>query len=232
MDSVEDEKIAQVGTLCWAIWKARNELVWDQKTRIVDEVVQFALRSLDRWNKAQLGENYPSLNPSFFNKRDELWTKPATNGIKIDVDAVIFDNESRFGIGFVVWDCKAELLVAVALNWSGKITPEAAEAMGIREALSCLKDKSFQHICLESDNLVSVQVIHSEVVMCSDFGLIVQDCKSLLNFISNVSLKFVKRSANRAEHVIARQSCWSAERMSTNENVPSELKVVLLSDCS
>uniref|UniRef100_A0A803Q693 RNase H type-1 domain-containing protein n=1 Tax=Cannabis sativa TaxID=3483 RepID=A0A803Q693_CANSA len=201
MARVDDWKVAQVGTLCWAIWKARNELVWDQKNQTVDDVVQFALRSLDQWRKAQSSENYPLLNPQFFNKGDELWTKLVTNGIKLNVDAAIFD-DSR------------------------------SEAMGIREALSWLKDKPFQQVCVESDSLVSVQAINSSVVMYSAFGLIVQDCKSLLDSMNNVSLRFVKRSANRAAHVIARQSQLFADRMFTKDDIPSELKVVLLSDSS
>uniref|UniRef100_A0A803QGE0 Reverse transcriptase domain-containing protein n=1 Tax=Cannabis sativa TaxID=3483 RepID=A0A803QGE0_CANSA len=232
MGRVDEIKVAQAGTLCWAIWKARNELVWDQKNRYVEDVVQFALRSLDQWRKAQLNENYPSLNPQFFNKGDELWTKPVTNEIKLNVDAAIFDSSSRFGIGFVVRNSVAELLSVVGLYRPGKPDPAVAEAMGIREALSWLKDKSFNQASVESDSLISVQAIHSSVVMYSGFGLIIQDCKSLLESLNNVSLRFVKRSANRAAHVVARQSRLFADRMFTKDVIPSELEVVLLSDCS
>ncbi|XP_060960630.1 uncharacterized protein LOC133031205 [Cannabis sativa] len=103
---------------------------------------------------------------------------------------------------------------------------------GIREALSWLKDKPYQHVCVESDSLVTVQAIHSPIEMFSGFGLIVKDCKSLLDSMNNVSLRFVKRSANRAAHVMTRQSRLFADRMFTRDDVPSELEIVVLSDCS
>ena len=38
----------------------------------------------------------------------------------------------------------------------------------------------------------------------SYFGLVVEDCKSLLAILTNCCIRFVKRSANQAAHCLAR----------------------------
>ncbi|KAM6568257.1 hypothetical protein CsatB_016242 [Cannabis sativa] len=48
--------------------------------------------------------------------------------------------------------------------------------------------------------------------MSSVFGLITHDCKILLSSLPNVSFRFVRRSANKVAHFIARRSCFYSNR--------------------
>ncbi|KAM6569683.1 hypothetical protein CsatB_017668 [Cannabis sativa] len=61
--------------------------------------------------------------------------KPRT-GIKLNVDAAIFDRESKHGFGCVVRNSGGELVSAFAGVKFGKVSPELAEIIGIREVLS------------------------------------------------------------------------------------------------
>lgn len=72
--------------------------------------------------------------------------------------------------------------------------------MGIREALSWIKDKSLTNVIVETDCLVAIQAIRSSEQMLSYFGRIIERCKTLLRKLEDkgVILRFVKRSANLA----------------------------------
>ena len=58
------------------------------------------------------------------------------------------------------------------------VKAEFAEALAIKEALSCIKHKGWQEVTLESDCLAVVQAVRSNVEMRSSFGQVVADCRS------------------------------------------------------
>uniref|UniRef100_A0A803QRJ3 RNase H type-1 domain-containing protein n=1 Tax=Cannabis sativa TaxID=3483 RepID=A0A803QRJ3_CANSA len=125
-----------------------------------------------------------------------------------------------------------ELVVVFAGLKMGRVSPELAEIMGVREALSWLKDHAHSHAIVETDSLVCAEAVRSAEVFASAFGLVVEDCKTLLHSMSNVSLVFVKRSANCATHYVVRHSVSLAERMFSINSVPLDLMSILTSDCS
>ncbi|KAM6585157.1 hypothetical protein CsatB_012159 [Cannabis sativa] len=217
--------------VCWAIWCARNDLIWQQRSRSVKDVVNFANSSLDQWLKAQGKGKIPLLSPLKDGDGAELWLKPSI-GIKLNVDAAIFESSSKHGFGCVVRDTEGTLTAAFAGVKTGSVSPELAEAMGIREALSWLKNHPFSQAIVETDSLVCAEAIRSAEVFASSFGSVVDDCKKILESLSNVSLLFVKRSANCAAHFVARHSISLAERMFSINSVPTDLMSILESDCS
>ena len=87
-----------------------------------------------------------------------------------------------------------------------------AEVIGIKEALSWIAKFHWTKVTLESDSLVCVQVIYSHTSFPSQFGLLVSDCKFLLEQLQFVSLRCVKLSANKVAHILARSSCFSSGR--------------------
>lgn len=217
--------------VCWPVWKARNDKVWQQRVRGVEEVVVFADITLDRWRKAQDRGNIPTLRPLCVGDGLELWIKP-DSGIKVNVDAAIFDQDGKYGFGVLVRD-SAGSLVKVMARWQiGRIDPEVAEAIGIKEALSWAKTQNFYSIALESDSLVAVEAIRSSFKLRSAFGLVVDECKEMLGFVPHVSLNFIKRSANRGEYFIAINSRVLADRTDLESDTPPELMCILMRDCS
>ncbi|KAF4399186.1 hypothetical protein G4B88_023780 [Cannabis sativa] len=96
--SVTSEMLGRVIMLCWALWAARNDLVWKQRVRRVSDVVAFANLSLDQWIKAQGKGNLPLLSPLKERDGAEQWIKPSS-GIKLNVDAAIFASSFKHGFG-------------------------------------------------------------------------------------------------------------------------------------
>lgn len=74
-------------------------------------------------------------------------------------------------------------------------------------------ESSLTNVLIESDCLIVVQAVTSSMAMFSPFGLLVKDCRALLSMLCNVSLHFVKRSANNVAHSIARASCSQSDRI-------------------
>ncbi|XP_060965209.1 uncharacterized protein LOC133034186 [Cannabis sativa] len=174
-------------TLCWAIWGARNDLVWNGKNFSADNIVAYAKGYLDQWRNAR-------------NCR-----------IKVNVDASIFEESRSFRIGRVARDDKVLLLEGVSLLKRGVIQPFVAEALGVKEALSWIKEKGWIGVHVESDCLMVIQALRSATNMISLFGSIVND-------------------ANRVVYSFARAAILYSDSRFSLESVPTDLLPMLVTE--
>uniref|UniRef100_A0A803NMN0 RNase H type-1 domain-containing protein n=1 Tax=Cannabis sativa TaxID=3483 RepID=A0A803NMN0_CANSA len=71
----------------------------------------------------------------------ELWTKPVMDNIKINVDAALFKKENSHGFKVVIRDNLARPIHIKAEYHGGLYPSKVVEAMGIKEALSWIKNK-------------------------------------------------------------------------------------------
>ncbi|XP_060960731.1 uncharacterized protein LOC133031277 [Cannabis sativa] len=184
----------------------RPDFVWNKCNSTVKEVLATSSITLEHWRKAQ--DKSALLSLSFNNSDDgaELWTLPATNNLKINVDAALFRQDNSYDYGLVARDHFGKFLEAKTCHYNGNYPAEVVEALGIKEALSWIKNKAWNNAELDSDSLLSVQAIKNNQKMSSTFGIIIDDCRLLLSLLKDVKLRFVKRSANRVAHAIARHS--------------------------
>uniref|UniRef100_A0A803NF85 RNase H type-1 domain-containing protein n=1 Tax=Cannabis sativa TaxID=3483 RepID=A0A803NF85_CANSA len=65
------------------------------------------------------------------------------------------------------------LVQGKTLLFTGSASPELAESIGIREALSWIKSHGWQYATLETDCLTVVQALRSSTDMISPFGQVI-----------------------------------------------------------
>uniref|UniRef100_A0A803PZQ0 RNase H type-1 domain-containing protein n=1 Tax=Cannabis sativa TaxID=3483 RepID=A0A803PZQ0_CANSA len=128
-------------------------------------------------------------------------------------------------------DEHGKLIEGISGSRISAVKPEIAEVIGVKEALSWIKRKGWSGVEIETDALVVVQAVLGSVSMPSQFGFLVQDCRSLISSLNGVSLHFVKQSANKAAHCVARASCFSSDRIFSERNAPPELMTIVDAEC-
>ncbi|KAM6543366.1 hypothetical protein CsatB_007813 [Cannabis sativa] len=216
----------------WAIWKARNDMLWNGKSCSAVDVVWMARTTLRQWTCAQSKRlDSISVTSSHTDTR-EHWSKPTAGQLKINVDGAVFEDTNEVGTGFVARGCDGRVIEAFSTISSVSCRPEIAEVLSVKEALSWIKRNNKSHVILETDCILVVQAILSSVSMPSIFGLFVQDCQFILSSLSNVSISHVKRSANKAAHCMARGACYWSGRCFTESDVPLALQSIILVDAS
>lgn len=131
LSSVSVKQRSEVVTLYWSIWRARNDLVWNQKISTVNKVVAAAKQYLTQWTLAQSRSYHTLLQPHTDGDGVVSWVKPQPNTIKVSVDAVIFEDRGEIGFGIIEKDSEGELI----LVQHELVAPVLAEAMAIKEAL-------------------------------------------------------------------------------------------------
>ncbi|XP_074376895.1 uncharacterized protein LOC141718414 [Apium graveolens] len=229
LGQIDKDRRALVVTVCWAIWKARNEKVWSNKNCSPSGVLYSAKSYLTQWRETQNTLFVALPHASLPEDGAFSWVKPQENIVKVNVDAALFQEHLVFGAGMVGRDYRGELLqVRIALS-VGVVQPELAEVMAIKEVLSWIEKNNWLEGILETDCLVAAQAIRSRVQMHSPFGVVVEECRVLLNRLNKVTLLFVRRFANMTAHYVAKMSYSFPDRC-FNGDVPIELKNVLLSD--
>lgn len=165
-------------------------------------------------------------------KETEHWSTPVTNQIKVNVDGAIFEVDGRFGMGCLDRGSDGRMLQAFIVGKVCSVQPEIAEIIGIKEALSWIDGHFWSNVVMETDSLVCVQDIKNTLFMPSQFGLLVQDCRDSLKSKCNITLRFVKRSANKAAHYLARGSCFSPDHVLQPEDCSAELHFIVMGDYS
>ncbi|KAM6553083.1 hypothetical protein CsatB_013845 [Cannabis sativa] len=71
--------------------------------------------------------------------------------------------EGRFGWDCVARDCHGNIVEAFNQGHVGRVQPEVAEMVDIKEALSWIDRHNWGQVILESNSLVCVQAIQSKV---------------------------------------------------------------------
>ncbi|KAM6552804.1 hypothetical protein CsatB_013566 [Cannabis sativa] len=135
-----------------------------------------------------------------------------------------------FGLGMVARNSDGLLLEGRMKYTSVQVDVAVAEAIGIREVLSWLKERQWPQVFIETDSLCVVQAFHSSIDMISLFGSVIQDCKMLFASFNNVVVSFVKRSANVVTHKFAKADRLYHDRTFSLESVPTELLSCLAAD--
>ncbi|XP_074351398.1 uncharacterized protein LOC141690503 [Apium graveolens] len=164
------EQQAEIVTLCWAIWRARNEVVCNKKSSTVNRVVAETKQYLTQWKLAQSRSTNALLQPQADGDGIVVWVKPQPDTVKVTVDAAIFENRDEIGFGVVARDSTGALIQAKIVIKQGLISPVLAEAMAVKEGLSWIDTLKWSRSVLESDCLVVVQAIRGLTPMRSHFG--------------------------------------------------------------
>ncbi|XP_073153987.1 uncharacterized protein [Henckelia pumila] len=163
-----------VAVVLWSIWLNRNEVVWNAKHKSAALILQFALDLLSQWGFAH--QRHSSLSLPQESLANVHWLKPPYPSLKCNVDAALFENPPRMGFGCILRDHLGLVVAAIHGVILGSFSPSTAEALGIREALSWIKDTNVSNVIVESNALVVINALINPSGDASSHGLILEDC--------------------------------------------------------
>jgi ribonuclease HI len=135
---------------------------------------------------------------------EEKWKPPESGWVKLNCDAVLDERGRCFGLGGILRDEKGFVLAAWSCSRSGLPAPAAAEASALFHGINACKSMGISSLIIESDSLVIVSAVQDIEASSSRYGHLVDDITELLRFFSNWKIVHVRRSSNRAAHVLAR----------------------------
>ncbi|XP_074266093.1 uncharacterized protein LOC141588556 [Silene latifolia] len=188
----------------WAIWEARNKVVFDGKQWSVDAVLRRVRELVEEMREEGAGRR--EVEEEVVIGRG--WRKPMQGWNKVNVDAGKMEGLGM-GLGAVCRDEEEGVLWAATRQEMVDREPQLLEAEAVLMGLSEARRRGMLRVEVESDCLGVVQDLKNRVRGRSDLFLIYDEILVLCSSFIQVEFSFVKRNCNRVAHALAHVVSWS-----------------------
>ncbi|KAM6544960.1 hypothetical protein CsatB_025696 [Cannabis sativa] len=168
--SWRDDESVEAAMVLWSIWNTRNDVVWNAKIPMMEEVIQLAKITYVDWFNAQNAA--ADTTKDHHEPRSDKWKAPEFPIIKVNVDGAVFPMENRFGVGLVARAASGVVIQAKTVCKLGALQPHEVKAMG-------MKANYWHDVIVESDCLQVISDLHCNKNMASPMAtlfLIVRHC--------------------------------------------------------
>ncbi|XP_057802917.1 uncharacterized protein LOC131018209 [Salvia miltiorrhiza] len=189
--------------MLWQIWRDRNGVVWRDQFPVPARSVEAAAAAWSDWKLARKLV-VPSCSPAAPVARCSGWHSLPAGHIKCNVDAAFFDEENKTGLGLVIRDYEGAFVVGKSVQLMGRRSVEEGELLGIKEALSWIKELGYSKGVVETDCKRAADFISSRERNLSEVGIIADYCRSELLSLPDVAIAHVKRDQNAVAHGLAK----------------------------
>ncbi|KAG8634319.1 hypothetical protein MANES_17G022725v8 [Manihot esculenta] len=179
------ERTAHMAIHAWKLWHARNERLWVNKILSPSEVHHAASSYFNDYVASLVARSIPHVFPLV----------EATT-LEVDwialIDCAVFASADLFSFAAVFEDLECFFSIAISSFYEGVGN------------LDCF----LQTGCIFTDNQSLALAIRSPLDDFSEFGLVVSDCKDAMRSHDNIHIRWVRRSENKAVHLLVRESIY------------------------
>ncbi|XP_074297236.1 uncharacterized protein LOC141627940 [Silene latifolia] len=199
MESASVRECVLLLTGCWAIWEARNRMIFEGRRVCVSEVLCRVRELVEEMEEAGL----PKEGGDVLEERssEERWARPEQGYCKVNVDAGRCGQ--GVGLGAVCQDGEGGVLWGVTLQQQGPRDPQDLEAEAVFLGLAEARRHGVKKVELESDCLNVIRDLKSRSTGRSDIFQIYDDIHDLCSYFESVKFLFVRRTFNSVAHELA-----------------------------
>ncbi|XP_072078185.1 uncharacterized protein [Arachis hypogaea] len=150
----QDRILCNLGSVCWCIWKARNQHIYQQIKINPKQVIINAEQLATEYHNTTRGsstDNIPRQDRSGERKRI-TWRPPPQNKLKVNTGATFHRESGIAATAVVVRDWQGKIITGTTTRFT-TTSAIAAEAQAYREALILIKNLQIGNCIIESDCL-------------------------------------------------------------------------------
>lgn len=185
--------------LCWQVWKARNELVFENSQAPPRLYISRVSDWLHEYQQAQVRNHSASPN----SEESKSWCCPPQEILKINCGGAFDVARDKFGVGFVVRNWKGDFVVAGAKTlWVGS-SAEEIEAQAVLWALCCIKGRGWDQIIVEGDCKYLFDALNGHGQRSFYIRSIIDNCMLYKDCFRSLSFVFCPRACNSVAHRLA-----------------------------
>lgn len=173
--------------ICWAIWTARNRLIFEGKSQTASEVMLRGLIAAREWIQAQ-AHRQPI----------KLLALPAPQGRHAD-------RRKKAGIAWIITESTETPPRESSLSIANVASPLLAEAIAIRSGILAAADLDITNISFFSDCQTLIRAINNKLHIKELFGII-SDIKQLSSAFVSISFYFIPRPENCKADELAKRA--------------------------
>jgi ribonuclease HI len=195
------ESVAEITLMTlYQLWLARNEA----RDSMIEDPLQIAKRSiqlLEEWRNIHEPKVLQAPKPK------ERWLPLEVGWTKINAYGAMRPSSEKGGGGVAIRDHDGRFLAGACHFFPSLQDPEDAELRACSRAMGLAKMLKLQQIVLETDNLAVASKLNMEAKDRSSHGPLAEEIKRELRGFDNHVVKWVRRTANGAAHILAKEGC-------------------------
>jgi ribonuclease HI len=217
LTSSDKRSVANITSLIYSMWHARNILIFQEKDIPVSTVIQQALSTSAEY-QTMGGSKNPSASSSTTRSHgnNTSWNPPTNGVLKLNVDAHPSD-DGRWGIGIVLRTEEGKCVGAATSVVQGSTITLEGEALGLKAAIEFAQVYPNDNITIEMDSKLIVDAVQNQNFSRNYWGCIARHCASTLHLNLNRSICWTRRSGNSAAHVLANWAFSEPNRTWVND---------------
>ncbi|XP_050226158.1 uncharacterized protein LOC126675546 [Mercurialis annua] len=174
-----------MAVICWRIWIARNDKCFNNFEWTVSEVNSRALAQLHEFSSAHVLNNQSSAIVNGSTRQVQRWRPPPPGMIKINFDTALSISNRIAAVGIV--------------------SPEIAEALGMRHAIMIVSQLGLRNIIIEGDCLNVISAAQGKKDIPSTIKVIIFDTVRLSSSFISCDFAYVKRMCNWMVYEVAKK---------------------------
>ncbi|XP_009117702.1 uncharacterized protein LOC103842791 [Brassica rapa] len=182
--------------IVWALWTARNNLIFNDKGSTTEQVLTKAIVAAKEWQNAQTREVQ--------NHQPKRQTEPPPcYGVVVQTDAAWIDSSRMAGLGWIIK--KADCTQSFHNISSFVASPLMAEGLAMRYAIRKCKELGIRRFRCESDSTQLIKALNSKMEPPELYGIIADirlDCTTF----DSVSFIWIPRLRNVDADRLAKQA--------------------------
>ncbi|CAN1141919.1 Putative ribonuclease H protein At1g65750 [Linum perenne] len=217
---LKHDKALDIKILCWYLWKARNELVFNQAVENPQSIVAKA----GAWTatvKAALGDSNGRVAIPIRNRTNVSWEPGLAQWHVLNTDGSVLPQLGSAAAGGVLRDESGRGLAAFSANL-GRCSITRAELRGIMIGLDVAWEVGIRKVAVQVDSKAAISLINEPGVPCQQHAAEVVAILKLLQPDWEVTIAHIYREGNKAADYLA----------SIGHNLPLGTQSIPVSDCN
>lgn len=182
--------------VAWSIWYNRNQVAFESKCQIPDQIWRFASSFLQDYKGALVALN---TNPA---EKSNRWTPLPPGVVKINVDGTTFEDGRNSSVRAVIRDSCGAIIAACGKFLQGQFSATEVEALAVESGILLARDMNLTRIIFKSDAISIVNGINENFKEGS-IGHLFQGIIALLSSFTSWKVNHVKRDYDRVAHEVA-----------------------------
>ncbi|KAK7820652.1 putative ribonuclease h protein [Quercus suber] len=135
-------------SICWGIWKSRNEVQCGGKKRPGPIIVSDALRFLENYHSANVKPSQSSSDT----QNSAVWKPPPPGYFKVNVDGALFTKSKQSGVGVIVQDEVGNVVAAMCRKLDLPLGALETEAKALEIGMTFAEEVGLRDVVFEGDS--------------------------------------------------------------------------------
>ncbi|XP_074271388.1 uncharacterized protein LOC141595324 [Silene latifolia] len=218
---------------CWAIWEARNMVVFEGGRAEVSDILRRVWRVMEEVEGARMdgdkgccgrSAGVSSVVGKDVGGRD--WQAPEVGWVKVNVDAGVKEGIG-VGVGAVCRDDTGKVLWSLAHSRSEVWEPHVAEAVVILDGLDEAAKAGHTSVVVESDCSQVIDALRRKKTGQGIFSFVLVDILNICNSFSSIMWSFTSRANNVIAHELAHVLPAGTGKVVWYEKLPESVERLL-----